>query len=569
MKRILLILFASVGGIGISWAAHQAAAPAGPSLASFVPAGAMLYLEAKDFSSLLADWNGSPQKQQWVKSDNYEVFSRSRLFLRLKEASDQFAVAAGLPPDMKFLTQVAGKQSALALYDIGKLQFLYITKLDSGSSAQTMLWQTRAKFETRNAGGTTFYFRSDPQSEREVAFAANNGYLLLTTREDLMAGALQLLAGSKDRAVESEEWWSQPVHSAGAPGDLRMVLNLERIVPSPYFRSYWVQQNITEMKQYSAAISDLYRSSKEYREERVLLKKAAPAETALTLEGAAGVADLVRLVPSSAGIYEAKAAPSTNDCLQLLEVKILAPHLGPPAVSQIAPEVQLTSGTTGDASDLETRIDQAPVYATTAKDSSAALAELLNKNPVQAVLQTQSTERDKDGVFVRIHAAVALLAEADWNEKAAQSALTEFAGPGLTAGRLGVEWQPKSGYQELDGLWTLAAAVRGKYLIVSDDPALLSGILANVNQKTTLKPAIFVGGFHHARERESFGRLTGLLDGRIGNVPTVQGAENTPQFMSGNIRSFSSAFAGVSAEKIVVRDAAAKVQQTVTYEWSE
>jgi hypothetical protein len=45
-----------------------------------------------------------------------------------------------------------------------------------------------------------------------------------------------------------------------------MVLNLEKIVPSPYFRSYWVQRNVTEMKQYSSAVSDLYRSSQSYRE---------------------------------------------------------------------------------------------------------------------------------------------------------------------------------------------------------------------------------------------------------------------------------------------------------------
>ena len=39
------------------------------------------------------------------------------------------------------------------------------------------------------------------------------------------------------------------------------------------FRSYWIQRNITDMGQYSAAISDLTRSGREYREERMLLRK--------------------------------------------------------------------------------------------------------------------------------------------------------------------------------------------------------------------------------------------------------------------------------------------------------
>jgi hypothetical protein len=256
MKRAWIFILIFTVCLAVGLAAYEIAAPSKPQLSTYVPAGAMLYLQAKNFSSLLTDWNASSQNQQWLKSDNYEVFSRSRLFLRLKGASDQFAAAAGLPPDMNFLTQVAGSESALALYDIGKLQFLYISRLPSASSMQTALWQTRSKFEPREAGGITFYLRRDPDSEREVEFAVAGDYLLLATREDLMAGALQLMAGSKDHTIEGEQWWSQSVAAAEATGDLRMVLNLDKIVPSPYFRSYWIQQNVTEMKQYSAAISD-------------------------------------------------------------------------------------------------------------------------------------------------------------------------------------------------------------------------------------------------------------------------------------------------------------------------
>src|SRR5712692_10489720 len=211
MKRAAILLLVSVASIGASWAAFQALAPEAPPLSRYVPAGSLLYLQAKDFSALLGDWNASPQKASWVHSKNYEVYSRSRLFLRLQGASNQFAAAAGLPPDMNFLTQVAGTQSALALYDIGKLQFLYITRLPSANSMQSALWQTRAKFQPRSAGGVTFYLRRDPESGREVAFAVNGDFLLLATREDLLAGALQLMGGGKDFSLEAEPWWTQSV----------------------------------------------------------------------------------------------------------------------------------------------------------------------------------------------------------------------------------------------------------------------------------------------------------------------------------------------------------------------
>jgi len=568
MKPIAIFLLSALLCAGIGWAAYQAAAPSRSPLSKYVPAGPLLYLEAKDFSALLADWNSAPQKRQWIESSNYQVFSRSRLFLRLHGASDQFATAAGLPPDMNFLSQIAGHHSVLALYDIGNLQFLYITYLPSAKSMQTTLWQTRAKFEPRSAGGVNFYLRRDPESHKEVAFAVSGDYLLLATREDLLAGALQLMSGSQNRAVETEPWWSQSVASTGAEGDLRMVLNLEKIVPSPYFRTYWVQQNITDLAQYSAAVSDLFRSNRQYREERVLIRKALPA-AAPSADGLEATADLVRLVPDSAGVYEAKAHPSADSCLELLETKLLAPHLGPAPPSQIAPQVQLTSGEAGAGSDLETRIDQPLVQRPGTPQNAPALKELLNKTQILASLQVQSTERDKAGVFVRIHSAVVLAAASGWNEANVQSALADFVRPGLTASQFGVAWQQKSGYQEFDGLWPLVASVRGKYLLISDDPYLMAAMLSNFNRKLDATPAVFIAGFNHSRERANFARFSGVVDRPNLAQSNVPGMERQPQFFSESMASLSSTLAGVSSENIRVRVDGGKVLQTVTYEWSQ
>jgi hypothetical protein len=568
MKRtaIFSLLLTALFCAGIVWADYQAAAPSVTPLSNYVPAGPLLYLEAKDFSSLLADWNPSQPKKQWVKSSNYEVFSRSRLFLRLAGAGDQFAAAAGLPPDMNFLSQVAGTRSAVALYDIGKLQFLYVTYLPAAKSMQTALWQTRAKFEPRSAGGVDFYLRRDAESQKEVAFAVSGDYLLLATREDLMAGALQLMSGSQHHTVESEQWWSQSVDSARALGDLRMVLNLEKIVPSPYFRTYWVQQNITDLTQYAAAISDLFRSDQQYREERVLIRKAPPA-AAPSVDGLEAAADLVRLAPDGAGIYEAKANPSADSCLGLLETKLLAPHLGPAPPSQIAPQVQLTSGETGGGSDMETRIDQPAVQRPFILQNTTALKELLDKTHLLASLQVQSTERDKAGVFVRIHSAIVLAASSEWDEASIQSALAEFVRPGLTASQLGVAWQKKSGYQEFDGLWPLAASVRGKYLLVSDDPNLIAAMLSNFSRKSDVKPAVFVAGLNHAGERGNFARFSDVVDRPNLAQSNVPGMERQPQFFSENMASLSSTLAGVSTERITVRTEGDRTLQTVTYEW--
>lgn len=567
MKRLILILSAALASVGVGLAGYRAAAPPETPLARFVPAGSLLYLEAKDFSSLLSDWNSSREKRLWVESDNYEVFSRSRLFLRLKGASDQFAAAAGLPPNMDFLTQVAGAHSAFALYDVGKLEFLYITYLPRAKSMETTLWQARSKFEPRNAGGIDFYLRRDPESGREVAFAVEGDYLVLATREDLMAGALALISGKQDRTIEAEPWYAQSTAAAGTTGDLRMVLDLETLAPNGYFRTYWVQQNITDLSQYGAAVSDLFRSRKQYREQRVLIRKKA-FENEPSGESLAAAADLLRLVPENSGAYESTANPTAASSFALLETKLLAPHLGPAPASRIAPAVELTSGEQGSGTDLETRIDLAPQTASTSPQSLSALRLLLEKTPVLASLAVESTDRDSAGVFVRIHSAIVLATSSSWDDQAVRAAITDFVRPALTASQLGLGWTQQNGYQQLDGLWTLAVSVRERYLLVSDDPTLMESLCGNFSRNPDRKPVAYAAGFNHRQERDNFVRFTTLID-----RPNVRAAGTDPgeqpQFFSGNVAGLSAALGAVSAERIETQSERERVRQTVTYEWSQ
>lgn len=568
MKRMLVIAGIAMACVVIGWAGYRAAAPPPVPLSRFFPAGPLLYLEAKDFSSLLNDWNSSSQKKRWVPSDDYEVFSRSRLFLRLQRAGEQFASAAGIPTDINFLSQVAGQQSAVAIYDIGKLEFLYVTYLPSAKSMQSALFQTRSKFEPRNAGGIDFYLRRDAESERVVAFAISGDYLLLATREDLLAGALQLMSGKQNRTVESESWWTQSTTAAGQAGDLRLVLDLQTLVPNGYFRTYWVQQNITDLSQYSAAISDLFRTKNDYREERVLIRKKEPAQPA-SVQALTAAADLSRLIPDNAGMYLTAANPTPDSSFALLETKILAPHIGSAPVLQIAPQVQLTSGEQGAVSDLETRIDQAPAEVAATGSSAAALKDLLATSPVLASLVVQSTQLDAQGVFVRIHSAVILSAATDWKEASAHSALNEFIRPALTAGQLGVSWQQKSGYQQLDGLWPLSVSVHDRNLVVSDDPGLLESIIANFAKKPDHRPFDYFAGFNHKSERSNFARLTSLVDRPGTPGISLPASERQPQFFSGNMATLSSTLSDVSSERIEIRSEGTTVTQTVVYEWSQ
>jgi len=422
-----------------------------PELPSLLPEGALLSIEARDFSALLHDWNSSSEERAWVTSDNHAAFSNSRLFARLAQAQNEFSAAAGLPADSRLLENVAGEQSCLALYDIGNLEFVYITRLDQQHIENSPLWQTRGKFEQRMEAGSAFFVHPDSQSSRTAAFAVKDGWLILGTREDLVAGVLDRLNGTASHNLASEGWFAETAQQAASErGDLRMMLNLDKIVRTPYFRSYWIQQNITEMKQYTSAVSDLYRNTRSYREERVLLRRAGTSTASQ-----ADVSTLAAMVPENAAFYAAQASPSPESVLVDLRDNLLeARSQREVAALTTAPSAALAENL-GSADQLDLRIDQAPLVAKQA-DAYAPLRALLAAQPLEASLEVFTSSNSLQPVFVSLQTAMALSSPQNWDESVVRQALTSALPRNLTAGNLGVNWKKRSSasgdYFALDGV---------------------------------------------------------------------------------------------------------------------
>lgn len=609
----LMIAFTASAGV---WAAFQGSPAASPTLAAMLPQGALLTIEAKDFAGLLKRWNDSPEKSAWLKSDNLSVFSRSRLFGRLGDAQNEFAQAAGLPPDMSFLNEVAGSESVFAWYDIGKLEFLYITRMPAGGADKTRLVQMRGKFAMRQVGNQTFYVRTQTdqsqtnqnqadqtdQSQgensqgqaRTVAFAASGDWLLLATREDLMAGALTLMAARPEKAASADslaaEPWFTDARAAALKdsGELRMTLNLEKIVPSPYFRSYWVQRNVTEMKRYRSAVADLYMDSGGFREERVLLPKA-PLENSAS---APNLDALVALLPQHAGVYRAVAAPGVDAALDSINEKLLLRTTSGFTDMRVAPDADVSVREVGSASDFETRIDAAPLARPVHGAELAALRQALAATNPQAMMTVSRTGDARGGIWVPFQSAVVLLAATDWDLAAMQAALQRALEAHITAGGLGLAWKSikvkEGSYVEVSDSRPLEMAVRGKLCILADDAGLMREMLGQTSdagpgrksaRETEMRSdaqvrqgqATLIAGFDLAQERASFTRWSSLVDrtntGHAAQNGGVDGSGGEPSFFSQNMRSLGNVFAALESERVVERGDGTLTRQTVTYAW--
>jgi len=553
MKRRLIMFSAVAALAAIFWAVAQ---PAPAPVASLFPAGAVVYLEAKDFGALLNDWNASAEKTDWLGSANYEAFSHSQLYLKLADTQTQFATAAGVPPDYALLGSVAGANSALAMYDIGKMEFLYMTKAPAARATSTALWKLRGSYQTRHAGRADYFIKEDAASHRTAAFAYVGDTLVLATKESLIAGALQLMARESVPSMAAEPWFASSIQAAGAgQSELRLVYNMASLAKTYQFRSHWIQGNVGELRQFSSGLTDLDRARGEVRERRVLLR-TAPTESMEGTESAAG--QVLAAVPDDAGLYRAWLRPAGAFAEAVMEEKLFPAATSAAPKGKSAPMVNNTADA-GSEVDLESRIDEAPL--TQSRDETKALRAAFMAAKIDAILDVQQTKVDADQVYVRPHFAVALLA-ASWDANAIRAALGSAAA-GVWAQGAAPTWRTGAGgVMELDGLGRIAMATQGRWLVIGDSAEMVNAVFSR-RTRPAIAGAAYAAGWKHARELPNFERLTTLID--FPQLPAEEQAGAEPPFFSGNMASLGGVLKRVDTASIVVHDAGALLKEAVVY----
>jgi hypothetical protein len=351
-------------------------------------------------------------------------------------------------------------------------------------------------------------------------------------------------------------------------------------VKSPHFRSYWIERNITALKQYSAEVADVQRSATEIREARVLLKATPPSdiEPRATASPAA-LGELLGMVPAEEGIYLAWSAPSADAVLDLVQQEVLRPRAGLGVASQTAPGVVLTPGQTGSESDLETRIDVLPLQGAAGALGAEALKKLLNVVPLEAVLEFHSLHNVGQPAFIEPHSAVLIRSSANWDAEAVRNALSAAIRELYTTSQIGVGWVRKqegnADYYQLEGLVPLAVAAKGPILLVANSAETLVSLLGRAplgpttnSQGAEVGPnVVYAAGFRHSAERKNIVKMMRLIEMPLaqqsGGLPGEEG--RAPSFFSENLASLSRSLESIESESLVVEDNGPQLRQTVTY----
>lgn len=460
-----------------------------------LPRGALIYVQINDLPAFVKLWNESKLKGKYMTSRNYSDFSDNHLGLKIFSRRDEFDAAAGFPIDLETVSQLADNRAALAIYDIGKLEFVFAAPVSDEVFAATKFARNKDKFtEETLADGTTIY-RAPVEADRgrqpqELIFTNAKGRFILATSEKLLMQTLNNINGlkKKNRLIDEPDFknLSEKIVAHTAV----VWLDQTALNDDYYFKHYWLMSDANELKNIRAGIFDFEIGAKKLIETRrfLLNEKSSVAPVDKKRAGA-----LLALLPPDIPFYKLqKANPKTVSAA--FEKTIYEPA-DDEVKSAARNDFSVADGyTSGDyeylGEQFDETIDDVPEDENAEKTSSDFAPEkIFQAAQPQTVLTFAAARVLPAPQFVEFRRAAVFdfAAPSNFNRAAFESLIEKkFAARFLVAApNADLHWESKAenGWSRRElkfpmlGL-TAAYALRGDRLILTDDADFLREILA-------------------------------------------------------------------------------------------
>ena len=235
--------------------------------AKMVPPGALVYVEVRDFGGRLQQFLQTEFAKKFPETRAFKDFTTTKLYNKLGDRISELEKATGFGLSLERASELAGGRSAFALYDIGELQFIFLTRMPFEKAAATALWDLRSQFEERMIDGVGYYFKEDPDGRTTLMFAIVGDILIAGTDLLRFEASLKLLKGSGDSLAAGERFASA-FPTDYTLQDALLYLDQEKIAGTPHFRSYWIYGNQAELRGIERAVISLGLGEKAVTETR-------------------------------------------------------------------------------------------------------------------------------------------------------------------------------------------------------------------------------------------------------------------------------------------------------------
>lgn len=576
-------------------------------LASITPRGAMVYVQARDLAALMKLWIASPVRDKFYKSKNFAAFAQSHAYLKLQDRKKDFETALGFGLDEGRLAELAGGASAVAVYDIGKLELVFVTEVGRERAIATAMFKQAPQFQERSSDSGVYYVRDvttdGGRLNQQFCFAHASGKLLVTTSEGLMIRALANAKSAGADSLLADVTATAELAKGFTAHEVTMWLDQTRLNRSRHFNNYWIHRNVAAFANIESGLIDLRITPAGLAEQRWFkLTAAGQQASALSNEQANA---LMKFAPADTQLIELRGASATGDLLSKQVSQALFGKLPDEAeaVGEVPPDYSRDTSTEGDEDvrveryrrldqrfDKDVDDDKAPrpqPASAAAKAPAAPPADRFEKS-VSAILANISaagyskmarSKSDAAKPFVTFERAVVVEMSADQavDRAALERAITtEMRERFVVAGvEPGLAWQDDAQVRYVaQSLLEQGAAyaVSGKYLVLASSREFARDILRAAASAATAKiegTFEYYGVVRVADAKPVFDKLMSKLDGKVdASASRADDEEESSEvkFFSENISSFisSTAFREFRARRQT--DGAVMVEQ-VFYSW--
>ncbi|HJQ69715.1 MAG TPA: hypothetical protein VKA70_12120 [Blastocatellia bacterium] len=554
ITRVIILFMVAVAAL-----AHQSdgqsARPVSEQLrlASITPRGAMVYVQARDLAALMKLWIASPVRDSFYKTKNFAAFSQSHAYLKLQDRKKDFEKALGFGLDESRLAELAGGASAVAVYDIGKLELVFVTEVARERAIATAMFKQAPQFQERSSASGVYYVRDvatdGGRLNQQFCFAHASGKLLVTTSEGLMIRALANAKSAGADSLLADVTATADLAKGFTAHEVTMWLDQARLNRSRHFNNYWIHRNVAQLSNIESGLIDLRITAAGLTEQRWFKTTgASPTATALSNEQANA---LIKFAPADTHLIELRGASGTNELLSKQVAQALFGKLPneAEAVGEVPPDYSRDTSTEGDEDvrveryrrldqrfDKDIDDDKAPgqkAATEAAKAPAAAPADRFEKS-VSAILANVSaanyskmvrSKLDSSKPFVTFERAVVIEMGADRtiDRTALEGAITtEMRERFVVAGvEPGLAWQDDAQVRYLaQSLLEQGAAysISGKYLVLASSREFARDILRAAASTSAAKVE---GTFEYysvvrvADAKPVFDKLMSKLDGKV------------------------------------------------------
>jgi hypothetical protein len=517
-------------------------------LADDCPRGALVYAQVSDLPALLQLWNGSRLKEKYLASTNYRQFASGHVALKLASRLSEFGDALGFTPDAAALAEESEKRAAVAVYDIGRMELVFVAPVGEEKAVAARFFQSKEEFDETELPDGTVYYSHDVEADRgrqkqKILFAFVKGRFVLATGEQLMLRTLANINGRSRTDRLSDDPSFKTLSREVAPHLATVWVDQSKLSGDYYFKHYWAMGDSARLASLRAGMFDFELRDGSLLERREFLTQGEARRDATPR--AQVLNELASSIPNDAAYARVRVLDGEAAAALVKETLLdrLPADGGKGRARGSAHEDFDPSDEDGDdyrlseysslGDDYDRAINDAPdeedAGGESGDDSAAAELErvLAAAHPVAGA--TAESPLAQDGpLFVEFRraAVLALGNPGGLDRRALESALGSLAVGRLTVGggAAGLVWSDGGDgarrWRELElpmlG-WKLCYELRGGELFVSNDAALLSSALAGGGDVRRLQADAARGSddltvIHFDRRAQAFDRVFAKLD---------------------------------------------------------